>query len=299
MPKNIFEQDELNNIDAYHSQFTSSMLPSIKTLADLQKAIDEVMHGDNPDFLNIASILSSLKKEDIVEILNDILEKREITSNYEGVSEDHIYLHRQNNFNLLIRLIGDGEQNTLYTNEFDIFVINPTNTEIVVPCYEFCSEQNIFQKPKPIKRVNDCHFKPNKVYYFEAYKYILDFDFESSPNNFVLIIHSDPKGWITWIYNRETLEPIQSICTNLQASRILLYVRLLGEMKASQAIQCIENLTTSNYANFVRWEAVQSLSKIAPSNCLEILKILAENDQDPILKQAAIHSLEMTMAKNC
>ncbi|OTA21991.1 hypothetical protein Xbed_00240 [Xenorhabdus beddingii] len=101
----------------------------------------------------------------------------------------------------------------------------------------------------------------------------------------------------TWGYNRETLEPIQSICANLQASRVLLYVRLLGEMKASQSIQCIENLAISDYANFVRWEAVQSLSKISPSNCLKILKILAENDQDPMIKQAAIQSLEMTMAK--
>ncbi|MBI6549367.1 HEAT repeat domain-containing protein [Xenorhabdus lircayensis] len=298
MPKNIFNKSELNNIGTYNSQSTS-MLPLIKGFVELQEAVDKVMSGNNPDFLNIAPILSSLKQEDIIEILNDILEKREITSNYKGVSEDHMYLHRQTNFNLLIRLIGNGRCNTLCTNESDIFVINPTNTEIIIPCYQFDLQQNIFQKPKPIKRVNDYIFKPNEVYYFEYYKYILDFDFESSPNNFVLIIHSETKEWITWVYDKKTLEPIESICIDLQVSRLQLYVRLLGEMKASQAIQCIENLAISDYANFVRWEAVQSLSKIAPSNCLKILKILAENDQDPMLRQAAIHSLEMTIAKNC
>ncbi|WP_086111110.1 hypothetical protein [Xenorhabdus beddingii] len=75
------------------------------------------------------------------------MEKRELILNYEGISEDHIYLHRQNNFNLLIRLIGGGEKNTIYTNEFDIFVINPTNTEIVVTCYQFDSEK-IYSKNK-------------------------------------------------------------------------------------------------------------------------------------------------------
>lgn len=82
---------------------------------------------------------------------------------------------------------------------------------------------------------------PGKVYGFEAYKYILDFDTEAAQDAFILIAHSEPKGWLSWVYDKNSLEPIESICTSLQASRIQMYVRMLGAMNATQAVPVWKN----------------------------------------------------------
>jgi len=271
-------------------------LSSIRTLPALKEAVAQVLDREGANFFDIAPILDTLRKDDIIALLNDVLERREITSNYELLSEDHVYLYRQPNFHMLLRFIGKNAQETLYANEFDVFVINPTNDVITVPLYQCPSRLDSPQQPQRLLRLDDAVLEPGKTYRFEAYKYILDFSCEAAPDACVLIAHSDPVGWLSWVYDRDSLEPVESICTSLQASRIQVYVRLLGAMRATQAIPCLEKLATSDYANFARWEAVESLSQIAPNHCLEVLKKLAENDADPMIRRSAADSLELSGA---
>ncbi|KMZ12795.1 hypothetical protein BHUM_00004 [Candidatus Burkholderia humilis] len=264
---------------------------SICSLPTLKNAVAQVMDRKDADFFDLTPLMNDLCRENIIELLNDVLERREITSSYELLSEDHIYLHRQKNFHLLMRFIGKSTRNTLYANEFDIFVLNPTTDFITVPLYECPSNPDNMDQPNKLHRLNDIRIEPNKAYFFEAYKYILDFERDAQKDAFVLIAHSEPKGWLTWFYDRKSLAPIESICTSLQASRIQLYVRLLGAMKSEQSVPILEKLATSNYANFVRWEAVESLSRISPSRCLTVLRQLADNDADHVIQKIAKQSM--------
>lgn len=271
-------------------------LSPIRTLPALKEAVEKVLDREGASFFDLAPTLDILRKDDIVALLNDVLERREITSNYELLSEDHVYLYRQSNFHMLMRFIGTNTQDTLYANEFDVFVINPTNDVVTVPLYKCRSRPDSLQRPQKLLRLGDAMFEPGKTYRFEAYKYILDFGCEAAQDACVLIVHSDPVDWLTWVYDRDSLEPVESICTSLQASRIQVYVRLLGAMRATQAIPSLKKLATSDYANFVRWEAVESLSKIASNRCFEVLKQLAENDADPMIRKSAAESLELSDA---
>lgn len=106
---------------------------SIRSLSVLKEKASEILEKENAQFFDILPILESLKKDDIIEILNDLLERKDITSNYQLLSEDHVYLSRQHNFHLLMRLIGRSPSTTLYANEFDILVINPMNTPVSIP----------------------------------------------------------------------------------------------------------------------------------------------------------------------
>ncbi|KND54541.1 hypothetical protein BPUN_4423 [Candidatus Paraburkholderia kirkii] len=269
----------------------SSSSTSICSLPTLKNAVAQVMDKKDADFFDLTPLMNDLCRENIIELLNDVLERREITSSYELLSEDHIYLHRQKNFHLLMRFIGKSTRNTLYANEFDVFVLNPTTDVIAVPFYECQTNPDNMHQQKKLRRLDDIKLEPNKPYCFEAYKYILDFECDTQKDAFVLIAHSEPKGWLTWIYDRESLAPIESISTDLQASRIQLYVRLLGAMKSEQSVPTLEKLATSNYANFVRWEAVESLSRINPSRCLTVLRQLAANDADHVIQKIAGQSM--------
>ncbi|MFK0380257.1 HEAT repeat domain-containing protein [Pandoraea sp. NPDC090278] len=271
--------------------------PSICSLPALNEAVARLLERDGAHFFDITSLMEGLSRDDVINLLNDVLTRREITSNYELLSEDHVYLHRQRNFHLLVRFIGKSEQDTLYANEFDIFVINPTAEAIAVPVYECPSRPDGLGSPDPLRKLDDIVLQPGRAYRFEAYRHILDFGCDAVQGAFVLIAHSDPMGWLSWIYDRQTLQPIESICTSLQASRIQLYVRLLGEMNANQAVPSLTKLATSDYANFVRWEAVESLSRISPSDCLKVLRQLATGDPDSEIQRAAAQSLKISDAE--
>ncbi len=265
-------------------------------LHTLKETITEIFNHQEATFFDIVPVLSAMRRQDMISLLNSILLNREIISNYDLLSEDHVYLYRQYNFHLLMRFIGPGSQKFFYANEFDAVIINPTTNTITLPLYKCVSLSDSHQQPEPLIRVDDLVLEPEAVYRLEAYKYFPDFSAETSQKNFVLIAHSEPAGWLSWIYDRQSLAPIESICTNLQASRIQLYVRLLGAMKATEATECLQKLATSDYANFVRWEAVESLASISPSSCLEILKQLADCDSDSTMRQIAVESLQLSEA---
>ncbi|WP_433962007.1 HEAT repeat domain-containing protein [Klebsiella michiganensis] len=268
---------------------------NIRSLSELKKNVANVLGVEKSRFFDIIPIMESLTRDDVIEILNDVLEKKDIASDYELLSEDHVYLDRQHNFNLLMRLVGNKPSVTLSANEFDIIIINPMSSPVSIPIYQSPLADGIYQQPSALIKLEDIILIPGKVYSFEAYKYILDFDAMAAQDAFVLIAHSEPKGWLSWVYDRNSLEPVESICTSLQASRIQMYVRLLGAMKATQAVPALEKLAKSTYANFVRWEAIESLSLIDPQHTLKLLEYLAENDTDVKISEAAAQSLAMNL----
>ncbi|MDL4454761.1 HEAT repeat domain-containing protein [Klebsiella michiganensis] len=286
-----------SDIEMPAKNVSNSPVPTenIRSLSELKKNVANVLGVEKSRFFDIIPIMESLTRDDVIEILNDVLEKKDIASDYELLSEDHVYLDRQHNFNLLMRLVGNKPSVTLSANEFDIIIINPMSSPVSIPIYQSPLADGIYQQPSALIKLEDIILIPGKVYSFEAYKYILDFDAMAAQDAFVLIAHSEPKGWLSWVYDRNSLEPVESICTSLQASRIQMYVRLLGAMKATQAVPALEKLAKSTYANFVRWEAIESLSLIDPQHTLKLLEYLAENDTDVKISEAAAQSLAMNL----
>ncbi|NHB89649.1 HEAT repeat domain-containing protein [Photorhabdus tasmaniensis] len=274
--------------------FDEQSTEEILKLDQLEKIISKTMESNGGDFWSIGEVLNRLSRDNIIEILNDLLEKKEITDKYELLSEDSIYIHRQKNFNLLIRFIGKTNNEKLYVNEFDTFIINPSQEAIGIPYYKCkINHDDPFMQPEALTSLGVFTFEPNKLYRFNAYENILDFGCDNHDSSFLLIAHSGAKGWISWIYDRMSLQPIETICTNLSASRIQLYVRLLGAMKYHGARAALAKLATSDYANFVRWEAIESLAQIDSAACLELLHQIAREDTDTMMRETAKNSLQL------
>ncbi|TNH42456.1 HEAT repeat domain-containing protein [Photorhabdus luminescens] len=275
--------------------FDEQAAEEITKLDQLEKIITKKMADNGGDFWSVGEVLGKLSRDNIIDILNDLLEKKEITDKYELLSEDSIYIHRQKNFNLLVRFIGKTNNEKLYVNEFDTFIINPSREAIQIPYYKCKINHNDpFIQPEALTSLGVFTFEPNQLYSFKAYEDILDFGYENRNGSFLLIAHSGAKGWISWIYDRMSLQPVETICTNLSASRIQLYVRLLGAMKYHGASAVLEKLATSDYANFVRWEAVESLAQIDSAACLELLHQIACEDTDTMMRETAKNSLRLS-----
>jgi len=270
----------------------------ITSLTLLQKKVRDILRLEDAHFFDIFPVMQELSRDNIIEIMNNVLENKDIVNEYALLSDDHVYLNRQHNFHLLMRLVGNKSTSTLSANEFDTFVINPMSVPLSIPLYYSPIDNEKFKTPATLRKQENIQLRPGKIYCFEAYKYILDFDVAAPQNAFVLIAHSEPRDWLSWVYDRTTLEPIESICTNLQASRIQMYIRLLGAMKATAAIPTLNLLAKSRYANFIRWEAVESLAKIAPEHTLSLLTYLVRNDPDDRIIQAAEQSLEINRTSN-
>jgi hypothetical protein len=273
---------------------TRNLREAYMKINTLDAMVNSIVNTPNYHFSMLADLAKSLGANEAIDLLNDIVENKEIAGTYEVLSEDHIYVYRHPEFNLLLRFMGGDEPSSLYCNEFDAFIINPGEHKVEIPSYTCrLDRENVYKGPKGLVEGDRVTIPSGGIYFLQAYSAILDFSRATPADNFLLVAHSEKRGWITWIYDRRSLAPIAPICTDLTASRMQLYVRFLGELKALEAVQSLETLAKSAFAGFVRWEAVDALRKIAPERCMSLLKHLATHDIDPDIKQAASKSISI------
>lgn len=264
-------------------------------IVDLKKMLSAVnkSNANGSNFSMYAEIANSIAHGGAIELLNNVVESKEILGGLDLLSEDHVYMYREGEFNLLLRFLGGSKSESLYCNEYDAFIINSSDEMLRIPCYSSNLDRfNLYARPAPLLSCEPIIINPKSVFFLEAYTYILDFSQSKPHNSFVFVIHSDRRDWVTWLYDRSTLLPSQPICTDLTASRMQLYIRFLGEAKAIEATKKLEALACSDYAGFVRWEAVEAIAKLAPDRLESVLIYLSDNDKDFRVRDAALKSLK-------
>ena len=125
---------------------------------------------------------------------------------------------------------------------------------------------------------------------FHAYRDIVDLD-EAEQKAPCLVIHSLPRGSVTWVYDRESLEPLSLTDNDLQKSRIQLAVRVMGDTGTEEYVDTLEALAVSDFDHFVRWEAAESVYKLSEQRGVDLLKQHLVNDPNASLAKSARETL--------
>jgi len=266
----------------------------MQTFNDLGQQIKILSTQDNFNFADIGAILAELKPSTIAALLNTMLAELKIKGKLPTFSEDHIYLYREKEFNIFIRFAGTGvETSQLAANEFDAFILNLATETVSIPAYACdIDQQYLDQKPASLQIMPPIELKPHELYYVSAFTTILDLNAISKKVP-LLIVHSEKRSWSTWSFDRKTRQPIQRFCTDLRASRLQLTLAFLQYMNNSEDMDSIlTQLSTSDYAEFVRWDAIKYLYQIKPEKGLAILQQVAQHDVSSDLRNAAKQTLE-------
>ncbi len=254
--------------------------------------------GEIDSFIELGSILRSLDPQRINGLLLDLLHVVRERGSLPAQREGNVYLCRTDQFSLMLRFSGQGGRQPVYTaNEFDAFVLNLSPNDVHIPRLECgLDRNNLHQRPPSLKRQDsDLVLKAHDVYDAPAFGDIIDIA-AATPIAPLLIVHSPPRAHSTWTFDRDTLEPLQQVSTDLHASRMQMVLQLLQAMQQIDGLEePLAKMVHSNMAGFARWDALKLLHRCAPQQALTALHQMAHSDRDASLREAARATLARTM----
>ncbi|KTC91261.1 HEAT repeat domain-containing protein [Fluoribacter dumoffii] len=262
------------------------------TFFQLGTILFEIIKKPGTNFFDLAPIFSNLTRADIISLINHFL--IEITSNDKITDENKIYLYQQPGLHLLMRFTHrKSSSNSFSASEVDAIVMNLSDVELKVPLYQ-CNLQpdHLYEKPNALKREEELMLPSYQPVCLPAFASIPDF-YNASHNAPLLVAHSDKKARTTWVFNRDTLDPIRRVSADVRASRIRLILELFQAMQVVKGIKpLLKELILSDYDANVRWEALKYYHKINGKSALPLLRQIANEDKDPEIKRA----LQKTLA---
>jgi hypothetical protein len=276
--------------------------------------LDEIVNaaramGESPGFTfeRYAELFSGLRREDVVASFNRMLQEILDSGDTRGAPYyDQLHLASEGEFNLTLTIAGRlGERPSHITaSEFDLLVVNLGDEPVAVPVYQTTLDKDALEKrPGPLLGPEQVPLEPRGCRVFMAYTEIADLagaDREAP----LLVVHSTARGSITWVFDRESAEPIGLTDNNLQTSRVRMAARVMGELRGSpEVISTLEQLASSRYGHFVRWEAAEAVFKLDPARGSALLRDSLAQDEHPSIRKAAratldnIAALETSVAK--
>ncbi|KEQ19713.1 HEAT repeat domain-containing protein [Endozoicomonas numazuensis] len=206
-------------------------------------------------------------------------------------------------FHMTIKQAGMGansdlrdENDPLRSCEFDILIINLSQKAFSSPYYTTdISKNRDWKKPSDLKRMGDFYFEPWKPFYFKAYEDLVDLDAPNGDQSYppCLIIRSESKGDIGWLFDRNTGKTKSQIANHLNSSRIQLAARVIGMTGDESHTECLVRLARESPDHHTRWEAIQQIYHLNPDKGKGAL-YLALQDEHPHIRKAAQTTLFAT-----
>lgn len=264
---------------------------SALTFYQLGQLLYEAINKPNACFFDLINVFCNLRKEEIVSLINNFL--KEIIVSSKIIEQNYIYFYQQPNVHLLMRFTKHkAAERTLSSSEVDAIIMNLSDKTVNIPKY-YCSidPNDLSTKPSALKQEDDLILSPYKPYCLSAFSSILDFH-NASHKVPLIIVHSDKKSWSTWAFDRDSLEPVRRISTDIRASRIQLTLQLFQALQVREIEQILEKLILSNYDGNVRWEAMKYYYKINRDNALHLLQKIASQDNDPAIQRISQETLK-------
>jgi hypothetical protein len=184
----------------------------------------------------------------------------------------------------------------LAASEFDMLVTNLSDAAVAVPvCRTDIDPDHVERRPGALV-IDETVIGPYGTACFQAYRDIADIGLAAA-NVPALIVHSSPRGVMTWVFDRETLEPVNLTTTHLQASRLQLAIRVMGDLGAGAVeVDSLEALAASEYLHFVRWEAAQAVYALDATRGIRLLQDHLTSDRHAGVRKAASASLERLLS---
>jgi hypothetical protein len=256
---------------------------SITSFKELGHRIERVTGTEGFAFSAVGDVLASLTKSDVTALLDSMLEEVKTSGRLPSVEENNVYLYRRPEFNLLVRFSDSGTRLTqLSANEFDAFVLNLSNRQLEIPVYRCrIDAADPGRRPGPLAVGDTLRLAPRGLHGEAAFGNILDLD-----------AASEARAWTTWTFDRETLQPLQRVSTDIRASRVDLALRYLAESNSPVPETVLQEIVESDYAGHVRWQAAKYLCRLNPETGLQALQVLSGDATDPGIQKAAQATLK-------
>ena len=273
------------------------MLLSFSSVQQLVNQASEIMCQNQYQFSDFCSLFSQFNHQKASAFFNSILEEilAQKVSGRKSAYSEQVHLYSEDDFNLSLKISGEGHHETDLTicaSDFELILVSLAKEPLSVPVYRTTvNPASIYDRPRPLKEPYWLTVEPCRPYLFEAYTEIADLDFadRSEP---LLTIHSKSRAPVTWVFDRQTGEPLNLTDNDLQRSRIQLAVRVIGETGNASHTEILDNLARSDFDHVVRWEAAESLYNLDEEKGLSLLRESLVNDRNPALAQAAKETLE-------
>ena len=273
------------------------MLLQFSSVEQLTSQASRLMENNEFQFSDFCSLFGQFKHEDAGRFINSILFEilNQKTANKKPAYSEQIHLSSQDDFNLSLKIVGEGtqeENSTLCANDFELIVVSLAKKALSVPVYQTgIKPESVYDRPEPLLPVIQLTMEPCRPYLFEAFTEIVDLEFAERQEP-VLIIHSKPRAPVTWVFDRNTGEPQNLTDNDLQRSRIQLAVRVIGETGQPEHAKVLSDLARSDYNHVVRWEAAESLYKLNEKLGLSLLQDHLVHDRCQDLSNAARQTLK-------
>ncbi|KEQ11411.1 hypothetical protein GZ77_25210 [Endozoicomonas montiporae] len=265
------------------------------TIAGMTSMAEQLMTRKGFVFADFCELFTEFNHALACQLFNSVLEAVLKQSVSEGKSaySDQVHLAESGEFNLSLVVVGEGVLNhqTICASEFDMIVVSLSSEPVSIPVYRALLDVNhLFERPEPLVAPVSHRLDPFSPVVFHAYRDIVDLE-NADTKAPLLIIHSLPRGSVTWVYERESLQPLNLTDNNLQKSRIQLAVRVIGDMGSEEYADTLEALATSDFDHFVRWEAAESVYKLNEQRGIELLQQHLVNDTNQSLAKSARQTL--------
>ena len=273
------------------------MLLPFSSVEQLTTQASRLMEQKEFQFSDFCSLFSHFTHDDAGRFFNSILDEiiNQKTINKKPAYSEQIHLSSKDDFNLSLKIAGEGleEQDcTLCANDFELIVVSLAKKPLAVPVYRTSiNPESVYDRPDPLPPAVRLKVEPCRPYLFEAFTEVADLD-SADHQEPVLIIHSKPRAPVTWVFDRNTGEPMNLTDNDLQRSRIQLAVRVIGETGQPEHAEVLSKLARSDYNHVVRWEAAESLYKLNEKLGLSLLQDYLVNDHCQDLANAARQTLE-------
>lgn len=263
----------------------------LKNIDQLIKNADYLMSQSGFVFSDFSQLFNGFDQPEACYFFNSILTSvlDQALKNGKPAYSDQIHLVSRGDFNLSLVIAGDShtEDSTVCASEFDMIVVNLSSDRLLVPVYKTnIDTENIFERPESLCEPVSQNLEPFKPVLFHAYHEIADLEHANNEAPCV-VIHSLPRGSVTWVYDRSSRRPLNLTDNDLRRSRIQLAVKVLGETGTARYADTLEALATSDFDHFVRWEAAESVYKLDESRGIKLLEQHLVNDRNASLAKSA------------
>ncbi|HEX8744443.1 MAG TPA: HEAT repeat domain-containing protein [Thermoleophilaceae bacterium] len=252
-----------------------------------------IMTKPGYEFAELAAVMRPCDPDWATGLLNALLADLLATS---GDDEDRFFrevdLCGAGDFNLtLVEAGGQGRRPQLAASEFDMLVTNLAGTPLRVPVYRTDIDPlDVERRPGPLVE-EQVVVGPYETACFRAYDQIADIGSSPTPGP-ALVVHSMPRGVLTWVFDRETLEPLNLTTTHLQVSRLQLALRVMSELGLPEDADRLAALARSEHLHFIRWEAAKAVYAVDPERGARLLDAELSDDPHPSIRRAARASLD-------
>jgi hypothetical protein len=182
-----------------------------------------------------------------------------------------------------------GREGALLARAADVIIANAGSAELPYCRYEIdkLDDFSCFDRNARLRHCGSAALQPGEWIIVRGGREVASLDQVSGARFLSLCLA--PRFPIDWVFDRSTLAPIAQSVAHVDDSQLITCLEVAEWLKSEPLRKVAEDLT-DHPAHFVRWKAVQALSRIDPQAALPHIHAAIE-DRHPSVRAAAARTL--------